>query len=562
MGFDTGLIDRRSLLGSMLAGVGALALPARTEAQDPAPKPDIAEADVATLEKAMGLSFAESERKAIARNLADQKKGYESIRGLKVPNAVAPAFVFVPEGKQAAPGRKDDVKVKPASDGFGMVETDDIAFMPVADLAVAIRKKDISCLELTGLYLARLKKFGGPLLNVITLTEERAIKQARLMDAELAKGKSRGPLHGIPCGIKDLFALTGYPTTFGAEPYMNQVLDADSALVEKLEAAGAVICAKTSLGALAMNDHWFKGQTKNPWNTAQGSSGSSAGSASCMAARLVAFAVGTETLGSIMSPSHRCRVTGLRPTFGRVSRHGAMALSWTMDKVGPICRTAQDCALVLQAIHGRDPRDPSTVDRPLRFRPDLDLSKLKIGYLENDRALDEDDAGGGVTSHLNVLRSLGAKPVPVKFTAPTAGIDMLLSVEAAAAFEELTRTGDVNQITSSQWPDIFRGHRFVPGVEYIQAMRARTLLMRQFEEELKDFDAIVASDRGSMLLFITNLTGHPQLYVPMGLNARGANRGLSIVGRLYDEGTILGIGARVQEKTGYWKLRPDLSKIS
>lgn len=239
-----------------------------------------------------------------------------------------------------------------------------------------------------------------------------------------------------------------------------------------------------------------------------------------------------------------------------------MALSWTMDKVGPICRTAQDCALVLQAIHGRDPRDPSTVDRPLRFRPDLDLSKLKIGYLENDRALDEDDAGGGVTSHLNVLRSLGAKPVPVKFTAPTAGIDMLLSVEAAAAFEELTRTGDVNQITSSQWPDIFRGHRFVPGVEYIQAMRARTLLMRQFEEELKDFDAIVASDRGSMLLFITNLTGHPQLYVPMGLNARGANRGLSIVGRLYDEGTILGIGARVQEKTGYWKLRPDLSKIS
>lgn len=555
MGFDTSLVDRRSVLGSLLAGAATFALPRSGEGQTALtqdPGQALTVEDIAVLEKAHGLRFSETERRAILQSVSTHRREFEALRKLPIDNSVAPAFQFVPQGKQPPAGRKDDVRVKPTASGIGMASADDIAFMPVTDLAEAIRKKEISSVDLTGIYLERLKKYGGPLLNVITLTEERAIKAAKRADEELAKGRRRGPLHGIPFVVKDLFAAKGYPTTWGAEPYQNQVLDYDAAVVERLEAAGAVLCAKASLGALAMNDHWFKGRTKNPWDPTQGSSGSSAGSSSAMAAGLVAFTIGTETLGSIMSPSHRCRVTGLRPTFGRVSRHGAMALSWTMDKAGPICRTAQDCALVLAAIHGADPRDPSTVDRPFRFRPDLDLSKLRIGYLDGDQ---------GVAEHVELLKSLGAKPVAVKFTPPYQGATTPLSVEAAAAFEELTRSGDVNTITESAWPNIFRGHRFLPGVEFIDHMRARTLLMRQFEQEFGDFDAVVGSDRGGSLLLTTNLTGHPQLYIPMGAGSNNAPKGLSIIGRLYDEGTILGIGARVQQATAYWKLRPDLSKV-
>lgn len=545
------------MLGSLLAGAASFALPGQADAQDKPPS-DLSEADVATLEKAFGVTFAESERKAVLQNLTQQRRGYEAIRKLPIDNAVGPSFAFIPEGKQPVAGRKNDIRFKASELSHGGDE--DVAFLPVADLAGLIKKKAISSSELTAIYLNRLKRYGGQLLNVITLTEERAVSMAKKADEEIARGRSRGPLHGVPFGIKDLFAAKGYPTTWGAEPYVDQVIDHNCAVIERLEAAGAVLCAKTSLGALAMNDHWFKGRTKNPWNPQTGSSGSSAGSASSMAAGLVAFTIGTETLGSIMSPSFVCRVTGLRPTYGRVSRYGAMALSWTMDKAGPICRTAQDCALVLAAIHGADYRDSSSVDRPFRFRPDLDLSKLKIGYLESDTALTTAEAGDSLGSRLDLLKSLGARPVPVKITPATNGIDTLLSVEAAAAFDALTRSGDVNKISSSAWPDIFRGNRFVPGVEYIQEMRARTLLMRTFEEELLDFDAIVASDRGGFLLLMTNLTGHPQLYIPLGSNGRGNARGLSIVGRLYDEGTILGIGQRIQEKTRFWTQRPDLSK--
>jgi len=558
MGFDTTLVSRKSFLASVLAGAGALVLPAESRAKliELQSKPELTTADIATAERIFGLEFSEEERKAILASVKQQSGGYEAIRKLDMPNSVAPAFIFVPEGKQPAPGTRNDMRYRVS--GLKASTDEDIAFLPVIDLQERLKKKEISSVELTKLYLARLEKHGGPLLNVVTLLSDVALSQAKRADEERARGRVRGTLHGIPYGVKDLLAYPGYPTTFGAEPFEKQMLEETATVISKLEEAGAVLCAKLSLGALAMDDHWFKGKTKNPFNLEQGSSGSSAGSSSAMAAGLVAFTIGTETLGSIMSPSHRCRVTGLRPTFGRVSRHGAMALSWTMDKIGPICRTAQDCAAVLAAIHGRDALDPTTVDRPLRFRPDLDLSKLKIGYLENDAALDEDDAGGLVGSHLDLLKSLGANPIPIKFTMPTNGIDTLLSVEASAAFEALTRTGEVNTIKNSLWPNIFRSHRFVPGVEYLQAMRARTLLMKQFERELGDFDAIIASDRGSYLLFITNLTGHPQLYVPQGLTARGAQRGLSIVGRLYDEGTILGIGARIQQKTDYWQLRPKI----
>lgn len=558
MGFDTTLVSRKTFLASVLAGAGAMLLPAEARAHLEAlqDKPDLTTADIAAAERMIGLEFTEDERKAILASIRQQRAGFDAIRKLDMPNSVAPAFIFVPHGKQPAPGRRNDLRYRAA--GLKATSDEDIAFLPVVDLQEKLKRKEISSVELTKLYLARLARYGGPLLNVVTLLEDVAIGQAKRADEERARGRNVGVLHGIPYGVKDLLAYPGYPTTFGAEPFEKQILDDTATVITRLEAAGAVLCAKLSLGALAMDDHWFKGKTKNPFNLEQGSSGSSAGSSSAMAAGLVAFTIGTETLGSIMSPTHRCRVTGLRPTFGRVSRHGAMALSWTMDKIGPICRTAQDCAAVLSVIQGVDPKDLTTVDRPLRFRPDLDLSKLKIGYLENDAALDEDDAGGLVGSHLDLLKSLGAKPIAIKFTQPTQGIDTLLSVEAAAAFEALTRTGEVNTIKSSLWPTIFRGNRFVPGVEYVQAMRARTLLMERFERELGDFDAIIASDRGSYLLFITNLTGHPQLYIPQGLTARGAQRGVSIIGRLYDEGTILGIGARIQQKTDYWQLRPKL----
>ncbi len=520
-------------------------------------KDEITTADIAVLERLFGLSFQESERKSIAANLMGLRKGYEAIRKLPIDNAVAPPLPFVVYGKQPAAGKS--VKVSTKSLRPALATDEDVAFASIVDLGDLIRRKKISSVELTHLYLKRLKAHGTDLLNVINLTEETALRQAKAADDDLARGYNRGALHGIPYGIKDLFAAKGYPTTWGAEPYEKQMLDYDATVVRKLEAAGAVLCAKLSCGALAMDDHWFKGKTKNPWNTAQGSSGSSAGSASATAAGLVGFTIGTETLGSIMSPSHRCRVYGLRPTFGRVSRAGAMALSWTMDKVGPIARGAQDCALILPAIMGHDAGDVASVDRPFTFRPDLDLSKLKIGYIENDAALDEDDSGSGASSHLKLLKSLGADPRPIKITPPGDGIDMVLSVEAAAVFDELTRTGAVNSISASLWADIFRTHRFVPGVEFLQAMRARFLLMQQFEKELGDFDAIIASDRGSFLLFITNLTGHPQMYVPMGTNAKGVPRGLSIVGRLYDEGTILGMATRIQSATDYWKLRPQLS---
>lgn len=564
MGLDTSL-TRKDFLKFALASTGTAmlsgsALASANEFQTKAATnpDDITVADVLAMEKIIGFSLTEAERKAVLNDLKEYRTGYSAVRTTKIDNTVAPPTPFVPFGKQPAQGSKTDVKVSKGTLNMRPSGSADLAFLPVNELAALVKNKKISPVELTELYLSRINQYGIPLLNVISITPARARAQAKKADEEIKAGKYRGPLHGIPYVIKDLFAAKGYPTTWGAEPFRNQMLNYDAAVIERLDAAGAVLIAKSSLGALAMNDHWFEGRTKNPWDTAQGSSGSSAGSASCMAAGLAAFAIGTETLGSIMSPSHRCRVTGFRPTFGRVSRYGAMALSWSMDKVGPICRTAQDCALVLAAIHGSDSRDSGSVDRPFKFRPEVDFKKLKIGYLSDDKGLDKDDTGNGPDDALKLLRELGANPMPIKFTQPADGIDNVLSVEAAAAFEEITRDRRVDTVSSSAWPAIFKNHQFCTGVGYIQAMRARTLLMQKFEEELGDFDLIVAADRGSYLLFITNLTGHPQLYVPFGVDKNKAPRGVSFIGRLYDEGTILAVGAQIQMKTDFWSLRPSL----
>ena len=402
--------------------------------------------------------------------------------------------------------------------------------------------------------------YGPKLRNVISLTEDHARLAALEADAEIAKGKYRGPLHGIPYGIKDLFAAKEYPTTWGAEPYKNQVFAYNCAVIDKLTAAGAIMVAKTSLGALAYGDVWFGGQTLNPWNPKQGSSGSSAGSSAGVAAGLFAFAIGTETLGSIISPSQRCRITGLRPTFGRVSRYGAMALSWTMDKVGPLCRTAEDCAIVFGAIHGADSRDPMSVDFPFSYRPTVDLKKLKIGVV-NSPGFNSDDASKELGPAADILRSLGATLSPIKISPPTEGVSEVLSIEAAAAFEEITKDGRVDTMKGSGWPPQFRASSMLTGVDYIQAMRTRSLLMKRFEEELGNYDVLIGPERMGDVLVTTNLTGHPQIFIPMGLNPQGRPIGISLVGRLYEEGTILAIANMIQQSTNVFRHRPDLTQL-
>jgi Asp-tRNA(Asn)/Glu-tRNA(Gln) amidotransferase A subunit family amidase len=520
---------------------------------------DISIEDLKAYERMIGIQFSDDERKQVLESVRQFRGTYENLRSQNIPNSVPPSTFFIPQGRQPSQKIETRMRAENWNDLAVPKSEEDIAFLSVAQLSSLIRRKKISPKELTDIYLARLKKYGGPLLNVITLTEDRARKEAAEATEQIAKGHYLGPLHGIPYGIKDLFAAKGYPTTWGAAPYKNQTFDYDSAVVEKLSEAGAVLCAKLSMGALAMNDIWFNGRTKNPWNPSQGSSGSSAGSCSAVAAGLVAFAIGTETQGSIVSPSHRCRVTGLRPTFGRVSRFGAMALSWSMDKVGPLCRTAEDCAIVLSAIIGSDTRDPSATDRPFVWKDapnDKWVQSLKIGYMKPENTSDPD--------FIELLKSMGAKPKPVSFTPVPDGIQIDLSVESSAAFDAFTRTELIDELKDSAWPNIFRAHRFVPAVEYLEALRLRTIVMQKFEQELGDLDVVLTPDRGGGLLFTTNRTGHPQVLIPNGVIMRGSQeieQSFSIFGRLYGEAEILKLGWLMQQKMKHHLKRPDLSKI-
>ena len=396
-----------------------------------------------------------------------------------------------------------------------------LAFAPVTQLAELIRSRQVTSLELTEMYLARLKRFDPILHCVVTLTEDLAYRQAKRADAEIEAGQYRSPLHGIPWGAKDLFAVRGYPTTWGAEPYRGQVIDTNATVVERLEAAGAVLVAKLTLGALAYGDICFDTMTRNPWNVEEGSSGSSAGSASAVAAGLVGFALGTETLGSIVSPSTRCGVTGLRPTFGRVSRHGAMALSWSMDKAGPMARSVEDCALILSAIYGPDGRDAVVVDTPFEWKPNLKASDLRVGYVEK---LFEDGTEAD-RAVLEVLRAQGIDLIPMSL--PDDDLDplvLILNVEAAAAFDDLTRSNQDDLLTwqdKEAWPNSFRTARLIPAVEYIQANRMRTLLMRKMAAVMRTVDVVVAPPFGGNTLVLTNLTGHPAVVVPNGFNEKG-----------------------------------------
>jgi Asp-tRNA(Asn)/Glu-tRNA(Gln) amidotransferase A subunit family amidase len=513
----------------------------------------------------MDLQFDSMEQAMIDSSLSDKIDAYQAIRAYPLPNSTPPAIQFnpLPLGFEVpAPTPKQTWEIP---EGITRpVWESDLAFMSIPELASLIHSGEISCLALTEFYLNRLRKYDPLLHCVITLTEEYAIEHAKKLDAELASGKDRGILHGIPYGAKDLFSFPGYPTTWGAGPYKDQVLDETAGIIRELEEAGAVLVAKTTLGALAMDDVWFADTTRNPWNLQEGSSGSSAGSASATAAGLLPFAIGTETWGSIVSPSTRCGTTGLRPTYGRVSRSGAMALSWSMDKVGPICRSASDCAIVFDVLRGPDPSDQTLIEAGFTYPTDVDLSALRIGYFKS--AFDQDYGVARFDRQtLRVLKRLGADLIPVELDndqIPTEALSIILEAEAAAAFDELTRSDRDTLLVMQHrysWPNLFRTARYIPAVEYIQANRIRHDLIEDYNARLKDFDVVVMpSFQGGNQLLATNLTGHPVVVVPNGFKNSGSPTSISFLGNLFDEGTILAVAAAYQEATGFNKKRPEL----
>jgi len=564
------------------------------------------------------VPIADEYKEMMLESLNDFSKNYDLIYALKIGNQVAPAIVFdpVPSGvKLAAASERKPVKVSAAPNvgAAAPKNLEDVAFYSVRQLADLVRTKKVSSTALTEMYLERLKRYDSQLKFVITFTQDRAQAKAKEADREIAAGKYRGPLHGIPWGAKDLLAVKGYRTTWGAGGFENQMIDEDATVVQRLDAAGAVLVAKLTLGALAQGDKWFGGMTRNPWNPQQGSSGSSAGSASATAAGCVGFAIGSETLGSIASPSTRCGTTGLRPTFGLVPRTGAMALSWSMDKLGPICRSVEDCALVLSAIYGPDGQDRSVQNAAFNWDPNLDWRKLRIGYLKNDFELqpqqpeppkeeknlteeekkkrDEDNTNREMArvrqlydkqfndAALAKLRSMGVNLIPVELPKyPFQAMRTILLAEAAAAFDDLTRSGRdklLTRQTRDDWPNTFRSARFIPAVEYIQANRARMMAMDAMVKVFEQVDVIVAPTFGPQLV-MTNLTGHPAVILPNGVRGDDAPKpqirdgevqgggpgtpvSLTFLGQLYGEAKLLAVAKAYQDATDFHLKHPKLA---
>ena len=549
------------LLGTACFATGAFV--ARPTAPDEITVPMLRAA-----QQLFGLNFSDAQLDSTRRNLSGYRDSYEGLRKVELPNSVAPAVGFDPRPlrlRQTQLSAGGSAGRLPAMGKVALpANRDDLAFYTVRQLGELLRLQLISSEDLTRFYLTRLKKYDPQLHCVITLTEDLAYQQARQADAEIKAGKYRGPLHGIPFGVKDLFSAKGYKTTWGSVPYKEQRLDEDAAVVERLREAGAVLCAKLTLGELAQGDVWFGGKTRTPWDATKGSSGSSAGSAAAVAAGLLPFAIGTETLGSIISPSTACGITGLRPTYGRVSRAGAMALSWTMDKAGPLARSAEDCALVLAALcaAGPDARDPATMLAPNRFEYAFGSSvkKLRVGYLK--AAFDQNyPTKANDLATLDVLRKLGVELVPLELPALSPGmLRFILTAEGAAAFDDLTRSGRDGQLVlqnRSAWPNTFRSSRFIPAVEYLQAQRVRSLLIEQLDARLKGFDCYIAPSFSANLV-LTNLTGHPAVALPNGLTAAGLPTTITFMGQLYEEGKLLALAKAYQDATDFDEKHPPL----
>jgi Asp-tRNA(Asn)/Glu-tRNA(Gln) amidotransferase A subunit family amidase len=545
-------------LGTALIAPGAIAVNAAARiTQTPASQAGVAGITAETLAAAQqvaGVSLPAAERDAartlVARNLAN----IEAIRAVTLTADVEPAFSYRPPRPKAAPAAKRaaDRRAAPAK----ATRIDDVAFEPVTQLAERLRTRQITSTDLTTMYLGRLKQHDPTLFCVVTLTEDIAREQAATADREIRAGRYRGPLHGIPYGIKDLFSAKGIPTTWGAKPYANQVFDYDSTAVTRLRDAGAVLLGKLATGELAVGDLWFRGRTRNPWNPTRGSSGSSAGPASASAAGLVGFAIGTETNGSIMSPASTCGVVGLRPTYGRVSRFGCMTLRWTLDKVGAIARSVADVAIVLEAIHGPDGHDETVADLPFAWDGTRDVKRLRIGYLE--REFSGAGAGAALTSALDVFRRAGATLVPITLPeSPAAAIYALLGAEAGAMFDELVRTGGINDLadtTTNGRANQLRAARFIPAVDYVRAQRARTLLLQRMNQLFTTVDLFIAS-ASSEAVTICNLTGHPGITVPAGL-VDGLPIGLMVTGPLFREDQVIRVAAAFETATDWHTKRP------
>lgn len=519
--------------------------------------------DIISAEIIIGLQFTDAKRESLLSDVQQQRENFKNLRSLSMTNDVMPSILFNPIPAGFTMPASKSVFTPHGSGAVTLPEDlDNLALYSVGELATLIKSRKITSEQLTRMYVERIKRYGPMLECVVTVTESLAIAQAKSADMEIAAGKYRGPLHGIPYGAKDLLAAKEYPTTWGSVPYKDQVIPIDAAVITKLREAGAVLVAKTTLGELAWGDVWFGGMTRNPWDTTQGSSGSSAGSAAGTAAGLFAFSIGSETYGSIVSPSTRCGTTGLRPTYGRVSRYGAMALSWTMDKLGPICRTVEDCALVFNAIYGPDGKDQTVYDLPFSYQPNkTDLKKLRIGYLKKDF----DSARYGKAFNdtvLMVMKQLGATLVPIELPDyPVGDISIMLGAESAAAFDELTLSGKddllVRQIKNA-WPNSFRSSRFIPAVEYIQASRARQVLIQKMNDVMKTVDVYLSPSLEGTSLLLTNLTGHPCVVVPSGFTEKGRPVSITFTGGLFDEGTLLSVAKKYQDATDHHRRHPQL----
>ncbi|MFN7603587.1 MAG: amidase, partial [Bacteroidota bacterium] len=511
----------------------------------------------AEIEPLYDLNFTRAERDSLLSGLQDYQKAFQALHKVSISNTVPMSLVFnpLPTGLQYTPQQKQNDWGLP-KDVVLPADRNQLAFYPVYKLAVLLRARKVTSLELTKIYLSRIKKYADTLQCAISILESNALQQAQRADDEIKRGKYRGPLHGIPYGIKDLLSVEGTETTWGAAPYRGQNINETATIVKKLEQAGAVLVVKLTLGALAMGDIWYGGVTKNPWNLKEGSSGSSAGSASATVAGLVAFAIGTETLGSIVSPSTRCGASGMRPTYGAVSRHGAMALSWSMDKIGPICRSALDCALVYDVIRGEDAFDRATRNAAFNYDAKTPLKKLKVAYFKNlfdsKYATRENDQKA-----LEVLKSLGVELIPLDWDTkiPVAAVRLMLTAEAAASFDELTRSNRDSLLTDQRkwaWPNTFRTARFIPAVEYINASRVRQQLIDEFYQKIKDVDVVVTPSFAGTQLLTTNLTGNPCVVVPNGFNEKGSPTSISFIGKLFDEGNLIAV-ARAYQEASEWE---------
>jgi Asp-tRNA(Asn)/Glu-tRNA(Gln) amidotransferase A subunit family amidase len=518
--------------------------------------------DVNASAKLADLNFSEKELEMMLPDLKENIMDFRKMHTLSLENSVGMSIaqrLTTPTEKQEKIKWKYNKKISMPTN------KNEIAFYSIQQLGSLLRNKSITSVELTTFFIERIKKYADTLQCVVSLTESIALEQASKADEELKKGIDRGPLHGIPYGLKDLFAVKNTNTTWGAQPYKDQKIDQDAYVYTRLKEAGGVLVAKFSLGALAMGDYWFAGRTKNPWNTTLGSSGSSAGSASATVAGLVPFAIGTETHGSIISPSHTCGATGLRPTFGSTSRSGAMTLSWSLDKVGPICRSAEDAATVFSFIHGTDGKDESAVNRSFNLSKKSGIKNLRIGYAKNYfERLDSNSQEWGV---IKAFREQGIEVQPMylpdtdvyKFDI----IELVIGAEAAAAFDEFTRVGLDDQMTRQtryDWPNYFRVSRMIPAVEYVNANRHRSVLMQKMNQAMQEYDVIITPSFGNRQLAITNLTGHPALCMPIGFTKQGTPNSITLLANLFREEELVTVGSFFQKITDHDEKHPDRFK--